>query len=148
MKYLLSLMLLAMLALSFSAEAQGCDPRYYKPRTCEPYYVHPNPRLPNNPMHTVSPNPRDYTHGRMGLNSGYGYRGGCAYGACGGYVGNNNYGYVGGGHVHGGGCGHAGYPTQRRSIHWGISGGIRSGNGYGSGANLGFHVGSSQTQVR
>ena len=102
-------------------------------------------------MHTVSRNPMDFVSGRVMVNSGYG-RGhpvGCAFGTCGGYIGNNNFGHVGVGHVHAVGCGHAGYPTQRRSIHWGITGNIRSGNGYyGNGANLGFHVGSSKSQVR
>ena len=143
-------LLAVLLFASFSVEGQTCDPRYYK-KDCTPYYTHPNPRLPNNPMHTVSPNPLDYVSGRAMVNSGYGHPAGCAYGTCGGYIGNNNYGYrygSGAGHAHVAGCGHDGYPAQRRSIHWGITGSIRSGNRYGSGANLGFHVGSSKSQVR
>ena len=146
MKFFLSLLFLVGLMVSTTVTA-NCDPRYYKPNTCEPYYVHPNPQLPHNPMHTTSRNPADYTHGRMGVNSGYPRMGACAYGSCGGYVGNNNYGWVGGhiaGHVHGTGCGHA---RQSRYINWTIGGSIGS---YGNGTNgrIGGQISGGTAQTR
>lgn len=132
MKYLLSLLLLTLMVTSFNVNAQ-CDPRYYDPATCQPYYTpryNPNQGvLPNNPYHTRSRSWIDYTTGRD-------------------MVGINNR-YYGGTHYHDGNCNHYydGRTRQQQYSRWGIYGNVGGGS-YGRGGLLGFHYEGGRSRQR
>jgi hypothetical protein len=147
MKLLLSLLLLVGLLL-VSTSAAACDPRYFNPRTCEPYYVPMNQgggcgygcvqplRRDPNPYAFYDPyNP--YRNGTANYGRGCGRGCGRGYGR----------GYVGGaivGHNHGNGCGHA---RQSRYINWGVSGSIST-RGRNGGSRIGGHINGGSVQHR
>lgn len=124
MKYLLGLVLVGLLLLSFNV--LGCDPRYYNQINCAPYY----------PPRTIIIEVPVQGYGYPNVSGGHSHFGGC------GHVGyNTGYGYpvVG--------------ARQSRYSRFSISGRVGIGTGhYGHGnrgnAGVGFHYETGKSEHR